>query len=141
MKNTGNDYLRRMVHALCIGGVSTLSLSALSTSSYAADAAAAPAATSDELNEIVVTGIRASLQQSLDIKREYDGIVDAISAEDIGKFPDTNLAEAMQRIPGVTVSRGTSSMGGVPTTNGQASEITVRGFGPSSMRRCMTAGL
>jgi iron complex outermembrane recepter protein len=131
MKNTGNDYLRRMVHALCIGSVSTLSLSALSTPSYAADAATAPAATSDELNEIVVTGIRASLQQSLDIKRENDGIVDAISAEDIGTFPDNNLAEAMQRIPGVSVSRGTSSMGGVPTTNGQASEITVRGFGPT----------
>ncbi len=52
-----------------------------------------------------MTGIRASLQKSLDIKRESDGIVDAISAEDIGKFPDSNLATAMERIPGVTVSR------------------------------------
>ena len=50
---------------------------------------AAPATNS---SEITVTGIRASLQKSLDIKRDSDGIVDAISAEDIGKFPDSNLA-------------------------------------------------
>jgi iron complex outermembrane recepter protein len=130
MKNTvPNDYLRKVVHALCVGGASTLTLGAISVPSHAADTTTAAA--SDELNEIVVTGIRASLQQSLDIKRDHDGIVDAISAEDIGTFPDNSIAEAMQRIPGVSVSRGTSSMGGVPTTNGQAAEITVRGFGPT----------
>ena len=130
MKNTlPNDYLRRVVRAICLGGVSTLSLSAITAPSYAADSTAAPA--SDELTEIVVTGIRASLQQSLDIKRDAFGIVDAISAEDIGNFPDNNLAEAMQRIPGVSVSRGTSNVGGVPTSFGQGTEITVRGFGPT----------
>ena len=87
---------------------------------------------SEELNEIVVTGIRASLQKSLDVKRDSDGIVDAISAEDIGKFPDSNLATAMERIPGVTVSRQSVSLTGTGGTSsgGGSSQITVRGFGP-----------
>jgi iron complex outermembrane recepter protein len=83
---------------------------------------------------VVVTGIRGSLQRDLDIKRDSVGVVDAISAEDIGKFPDVNLAEAIMRIPGVTVTRGRGTMaggtGGTSTT-GVATEITVRGFGPT----------
>ena len=71
--------------------------------------------------EIVVSGIRASLERAIAIKREAPGIVDAISAEDIGKFPDTNLAESLQRIPGVSINR----------TNGEGSQVTVRGFGPT----------
>ena len=70
-------------------------------------------------DEIVVTGIRASLDRSIDIKRNSSGVVDAISAEDIGKFPDTNLAESLQRIPGVSINR----------VNGEGSEVTARGFG------------
>jgi len=69
---------------------------------------------------IIVEGIRGSLQRSMDVKRDAIGVVDAISAEDIGKFPDTNLAESLQRITGVSINR----------TNGEGSEITVRGFGP-----------
>ena len=125
-----NGYLRRVIHALCLGGVSTLTLSAVSAPSQATEAASEPA-TNDDLNEITVTGLRASLQQSLDIKRDAPGIVDAISAEDIGKFPDSNLATAMERIPGISVSHGASALGGVPTSTGDATEITVRGFGPS----------
>ena len=83
------------------------------------------------VSEVVVTGLRGSLQRNLNIKQNSVGIVDAISAEDIGKFPDNNIAEAMQRIPGVTISRGPSSLGGTPTSTGDATEITVRGFGPS----------
>jgi TonB-dependent receptor len=81
--------------------------------------------------QVVVTGLIHSLQKNLDIKRAAGGLVDVITAEDIGKFPDVDLAAAMQRIPGVTVSRGVSSLGGVPTSTGTATEITVRGFGPS----------
>ena len=92
MNDTSNAYLRRAVHAICFGGASTLTLSALSAPS---NAAPANAASDNDLSEIVVTGYRASLQQSLDIKRNSDGIVDAISAEDIGKFPDANLATAL----------------------------------------------
>lgn len=72
------------------------------------------------LEEVIVTGIRGSLQRSMDIKRDSAGVVDAISAEDIGKFPDTNLAESLQRITGVSIDR----------RNGEGYQITVRGFGP-----------
>src|SRR6188768_817075 len=55
--------------------------------------------------EIIVTGVRASLDRSIDLKRNASGVVDGISAEDIGKFPDTNLAESLQRITGVSIDR------------------------------------
>lgn len=71
------------------------------------------------VDEIIVTGIRASLERSIEIKRTNSGVVDAISAEDMGKFPDTNLAESLQRITGVSIDR----------TNGEGSQVTVRGFG------------
>ena len=74
----------------------------------------------DTGEEIVVTGIRGSLRAAVDIKRNGQGVVDAISAEDIGKFPDTNLAESLQRITGVSIDR----------SNGEGSTVTVRGFGP-----------
>ena len=69
---------------------------------------------------IVVTGIRASLDRSIELKRNNAGVVDGISAEEIGKFPDTNLAESLQRITGVSIDR----------VNGEGSRVTVRGFGP-----------
>ncbi len=73
-----------------------------------------------DLEEIVVTGIRSSLERASDIKRSGKGVVDAISAEDIGKFPDSNLAESLQRITGVSIDR----------SNNEGNQITVRGFGP-----------
>lgn len=72
------------------------------------------------IEEIVAVGIRGSLRQSADIKRGSDGVVDAITAEDIGNFPDTNLAESLQRITGVSIDR----------ERGEGSRVTVRGFGP-----------
>ena len=73
------------------------------------------------IEEIVVQGgIRGSLTRSMDIKRDSAGVVDAISAEDMGKFPDANLAESLQRITGVSISR----------QRGEGSQVTVRGFGP-----------
>ncbi|SEL44606.1 TonB-dependent receptor [Colwellia chukchiensis] len=74
----------------------------------------------DNMEVITVSGIRGSLLRSMSIKRDMSGVVDAISAEEMGKFPDTNLAESLQRITGVSVSR----------SNGEGSQITVRGFGP-----------
>src|SRR5687768_966062 len=73
-----------------------------------------------ELEEVVVTGLRGSLKASMETKRDATGVVDAINAEDIGKFPDTNLAESLQRISGVSIDR----------VNGEGSRITARGFGP-----------
>jgi TonB-dependent receptor len=72
------------------------------------------------LDAVVVTGIRNSLTASANIKRDAQGVVDGIVAEDIGKFPDTNLAESLQRISGVSIDR----------TNGEGSRVTVRGVGP-----------
>ena len=75
---------------------------------------------SEELEEVVVTGLRGSLKASMEIKRDAVGVVDAISAEDIGKFPDTNLAESLQRITGISIDR----------RNGEGAQVTARGFGP-----------
>jgi TonB-dependent receptor len=128
MKKTPGPQIGNVVRAI-LGGAAAVPL--LTSTALAATAASTtgPAA-SDQIEEVVVTGLRASLQKSLDIKKDADGVVDAISAEDVGKFPDSNLAAAMMRVPGVSVSRGTSAMGGVPTSLGDATQITVRGFGP-----------
>src|SRR3989337_2938032 len=87
----------------------------------AAAAAQTGASTSSqaELEEVVVTGMRASLESAMDTKREAIGVVDAISAEDIGKFPDTNLAESLQRVTGISIDR----------RNGEGALVTARGFG------------
>ena len=77
------------------------------------------------MEEVTVTGVRRSLLESATLKRDSDGVVDAIVAEDIGKFPDTNLAESLQRITGVSIDRG-SSRG----AEGEGQRITVRGIGP-----------
>ncbi len=75
---------------------------------------------SEELDEVVVTGLRGSLKASLETKRDALGVVDSINAEDIGKFPDTNLAESLQRITGISIDR----------RNGEGAQVTARGFGP-----------
>jgi TonB-dependent receptor len=80
-------------------------------------AAQVGAATADD---IVVTGIRSSLASSARIKRDAQQIVDSISAEDVGKFPDANIAESLQRITGVAIDR----------SGGEGQFITVRGLGP-----------
>ncbi len=72
------------------------------------------------IEEVVVTGIRASLQDSASVKQNASGIVDAISAEELGKFPDTNIAESLQRIPGVAIAR---------TRGGGGRFVTIRGLG------------
>ncbi|MDE0054154.1 MAG: TonB-dependent receptor, partial [Gammaproteobacteria bacterium] len=72
------------------------------------------------VEEIVVRGIRGSMQQSLERKRNADHFVDAITAEDIGAFPDQNLAEALQRISGVAIDR----------KSGEGAFVSVRGLGP-----------
>ena len=103
-----------------IVGVSVLALVAGSGTALAQTAPDAGVTSDEPVDEIVVSGIRASLEKSLSIKRDGQGVVDAISAEDIGKFPDTNLAESLQRITGVSIDR----------SNGEGSKVTVRGFGP-----------
>ena len=108
--------------------LTTALLLALANPAWAQEAAekvdtpATPATETDAttLDTIVVTGIRGSLTSSMNLKRDAQGIVDGIVAEDIGKFPDTNLAESLQRISGVSIDR----------SMGEGSKVTVRGVGP-----------
>jgi iron complex outermembrane receptor protein len=79
----------------------------------------AAGAVAQEVEEILVTGIRASLADAIQTKRNSNSIVDAISSEDIGKFPDQNVAESLQRVPGVTITR----------QFGEGSEVSIRGAG------------
>lgn len=108
--------------SILVLGVTTQTATAQETSAQGDAAQAAEQPISNEQDDvgIVVTGIRASLQESMNIKRNAQGVVDAISAEDMGKFPDTNLAESLQRITGVSIDRN----------SGEGSKVTVRGFGP-----------
>ncbi|MET0533237.1 MAG: TonB-dependent receptor [Steroidobacter sp.] len=81
-------------------------------------------AQSNELEEVIVTGIRAGLRSSMEVKREAIQVVDAISAEDIGDFPDKNLGEALQRITGVQISR----------QDGEGRGVSIRGAEPGLNR-------
>ena len=90
-----------------------------------APAATPPAdAAADETADIVVKGFRESLSSALSMKRRETATIDAIKAEDIAEFPDLNLAESLQRIPGVAISR----------VNGEGRNISVRGLGPEYTR-------
>jgi iron complex outermembrane receptor protein len=80
---------------------------------------------SPRLESVVVTGIRGSLNRALEQKRSAVGVTDAISAEDLGKFPDLNISESLQRIPGVTLNRNVS---------GEGQTINLRGLGPQFTR-------
>jgi TonB-dependent receptor len=79
----------------------------------------------DEIQEIQITGFRASLNAALSQKKETTAAIDSIVAEDIGKFPDSNLAESMQRVPGVALARG---------DGGEGKNISVRGLGAAFTR-------
>jgi iron complex outermembrane recepter protein len=87
----------------------------LSTSAFAQTAPAAGTQT------ITVTGIRRGIESAISVKKNADGVVEAISAEDIGKLPDTTIAESLARLPGVTTQRD---------RNGNATNVTIRGLGP-----------
>jgi TonB-dependent receptor len=109
---------RRLLRIKLAVGASVLAIGTFAQPALAQDTPDQPA--TDSGDAIVVTGFRASLERAMDIKRDANGVVDAVSAEDIGKFPDTNLAESLQRVPGVSINR----------VNGEGSQVTVRGFGP-----------
>ncbi|MBL8519949.1 MAG: TonB-dependent receptor [Betaproteobacteria bacterium] len=80
-----------------------------------------------KVETVVVTGIRASLERSLDVKRNADTHVDVITAEDIGKMPDKNVADSLQRVPGVTISSAGATEGGFDEND----RVSLRGTNPS----------
>ena len=94
---------------------------AMGAGSLATGAWAQAAAPQDTVDEVVVTGFRSSLQKSLGLKKDAIVVRDSIVAEDIGKFPEANVAEALQRIPGVYLSRDGAS--------NEGQRISIRGLG------------
>jgi iron complex outermembrane receptor protein len=111
--------MRRLVKLLGAASILAVAAGPLATPALAQDQAAA-----EEDDSIVVTGFRQSLQAALGAKRQDNSIVDVIVAEDIADFPDQNLAESLQRIPGVSIDRDA----------GEGRQITVRGLGPDFTR-------
>ena len=81
---------------------------------------ATPAAAEPPTTTVVVTGFRSSLQKALNLKQQAIGVRDSIVAEDIGKFPEANVAESLQRVPGVILNRDESS--------GEGQRISIRGL-------------
>ncbi|MEE2917121.1 MAG: TonB-dependent receptor, partial [Pseudomonadota bacterium] len=82
------------------------------------DATAAPSQSADAEGEIVITGIRASQARAIEVKRNADSVVEAISAQDIGKLPDVTISDSLQRIPGVQIRRDA----------GEGAAVNIRGL-------------
>lgn len=106
--------------ALALLGVGAAAAAQTAPAETATPAGTKPAA-DENPDDIVVTGIRASLRRSLEAKRSSSVIADILSAEDIGKFPDKNVAEALQRIPGVVINR----------EFGEGERVSLRGTAPN----------
>lgn len=96
----------------------SIGLALQANAAFAQESSPAASEEAISLDTVKVTGYRASMEKALDIKRSEAGVVDAIVAEDIGKFPDLNLAESLQRIPGVVITRDA----------GEGRNISVRGL-------------
>jgi len=77
-------------------------------------------ASEDAIEEVVVTGLRKSIEDSISVKKQETSVVEVVSAEDIGKLPDASIAEAIGRLPGIAAQR----------TNGRAQTLSIRGLGP-----------
>ena len=99
--------------AFVLGSVAAVAMMGFTTTAVAQEGAS-------DLEEIVITGIRGSLKNSVDIKRNSTALVDAISAEDVGKLPDSDVGQTLGRIPGVTVGRAF----------GQGASVSIRGTDP-----------
>ncbi len=108
-------------HILMTSAVASLAIGLSMGTSASAQTAAAPAD-----DTVVVTGIRKSLQSALKQKRNADGVEEVITAEDIGKFPDKNVADSLSRATGVNVVTGSAGAGGF----GENERISIRGTSP-----------
>src|ERR1044072_3467027 len=101
-----------------LSSASALAMLAGAASACAQAAAPANTAASGAVEEVIVTGVRASVESALETKRDASQIVDAISAEDIGKLPDNSVSEAVQRVTGVQIARA----------RGDANLVLIRGL-------------
>lgn len=99
--------------AIMLGSVAAVAMMGVPSVAFAQDSA-------DQVEEVMVTGIRGALKNAVDIKRNSTAVVDAVSAEDVGKFPDSDVGESLGRVPGVTVGRAF----------GQGASVSIRGAAP-----------
>ncbi|HET7282278.1 MAG TPA: TonB-dependent receptor plug domain-containing protein, partial [Sphingomicrobium sp.] len=113
-----------MRKSVLIGSVSML---AIASPALAQVAPAPPVPDPNVADEIIVTGVRASLERAIQVKRQADNHVEVISAEDIGKLPDKNVADALQRLPGLNTSSAASGEGGFDEND----RVSIRGTPPS----------
>jgi len=117
MHRKGPWHLR---HKLKAGTSSRVILVCAALGAAGGAARAADATPSADIDTVVVSGIRESLASAAARKRDADVVMDSIAQEDLGKFPDANVAESLQRIPGVSIDR----------SSGEGQKVTVRGLGP-----------
>src|SRR5450432_4227140 len=120
MNRTGDLYMNRI--ALAVKSALGLAMLVPPTLSLAA-----PAADNSALDEIVVTGIRKSVEQSLESKRDSTELTEVVTSEDIGKMPDKNVADSLARLPGVTTSAAGANEGGFDEND----RVSMRGTNPS----------
>src|ERR1700736_2673056 len=120
MNRTGDLYMNRIAFAV----KSALGLAMLAPPALTL---AAPAPDNSALDEIVVTGYRKSVEASLEAKRDATGLVDVVTADDIGKMPDKNVADSLARVPGVTTSAAGANEGGFDEND----RVSMRGTNPS----------
>lgn len=104
-----------------IGAAVAIALMKQAAPAYSQSTAATP---QGGVEEVIVTGIRESLRQSIETKREAGTVIESITSEDIGKFPDKNVAEALQRVSGVSISR----------EFGEGERVSIRGTAPNLNR-------
>jgi len=118
-KNIDNNMGNEMIKKTTLASAIIASLASVSSNAYAENNQLEQAE-SEKIEVIEVRGIRGSQKANLNAKRFSNSIVDVVNAEDIGKFPDTNLAESLQRISGVSIDRA----------KGEGRKISIRGLGP-----------
>jgi len=122
MSRTHNRSSLSAAIAIALGAAAALPLAAFAqdATQQPTQQAAQPAATPTDLDAVTVVGYRYAIEKSLDQKRNANAIIEVVNAEDIGKFPDKNVADALQRVPGVIVTRD----------GGEGKNVSVRGLSP-----------
>ncbi|MFT4075035.1 MAG: TonB-dependent receptor [Asticcacaulis sp.] len=120
MRNSKGQNATRARLLTCGATAAIVTACAFAVPVMAQDAAATTPAPADETTTVVVTGIRRGIQDAITAKKKSSQIVEAVSAEDIGKLPDASIAESIARLPGIAAQR----------TNGRAQTLSIRGLGP-----------
>lgn len=122
MKKLSDKHNRRAMTLTPVGSACAMLMTLMASGASAQQAVAQPQAGSGSSSVVVVTGIRKGVEDAISVKKNADSIVEAISAEDIGKLPDASVAESISRLPGVSMQRS--------SVTGRAQQVSVRGMPP-----------